>query len=93
MEIGVRQRLQEDLLDDRKDRRIGADAKRHREQRGGGEARSFAEHAQREQDILPDHQLSPRWNIKGLPRGACQRAALPDQGQDADGEPQIDAQP
>ena len=77
--IGIRQRLQEHLLHDGEDRGVGADAKRHREQRRGREAWRLAEHAQGEDEVLPDHERPPRWDIKRVERVARHRAALADE--------------
>jgi hypothetical protein len=52
--VAHRQLAKQDLIDQRKDGGVGADAKRERQHRDRGEARIFAEHAQAESNVLPE---------------------------------------
>ena len=52
--LGERQRLQQDRVDDRKDRRVGRDTERQRGDRGRREAAVLPEQTSRKAEVLTD---------------------------------------
>ena len=52
MRVVVRQRLEQDRVDDAEDGRVRANAERERNDRDGGEARALEEHSDAETNIL-----------------------------------------
>ena len=66
--VGKRHRLEEDGVDDREDRGVGADAERQRRHRRGGEAPALPEHPQRLPQVLEEafNHGGPNY-VSGLP--------------------------
>jgi hypothetical protein len=60
---GIGQRAEQDGLDDREDRGVGADAERERQQRGDRKARLAAEQATRVAKVIEDHRAVRRTGI------------------------------
>ncbi len=74
-----RQRLQQDAVDDREHRRVGADAKRQNQHRGDGVARRAPQRPPPERDVLSDRFEKPAHDLAsdatvGLAAAYCRRS-------------------